>query len=127
MTHKMHGTQADRVGQVQVTFTNKPMTVWRGACPVAAKFRERIGFWARVLVQVPVEERSPNAKGIYESGLSPIFSRCVEPRQFELYEGLGSLRSSRARGQAAGTGSPARPRSRSSETRPLRRSVSKCA
>jgi hypothetical protein len=44
----------------------KQLTAWGGACSVVAKFLERIRFREWVLAHVPVEEHSPNAKGIYE-------------------------------------------------------------
>jgi hypothetical protein len=68
--HEAEDTRADRVGQVQIAFTNKQLTAWGGACSVVAKFLERIRFREWVLKHVPVEEHSPNAKGIYEKVLA---------------------------------------------------------
>ena len=44
MKHKADDTQADRVGQVRIAFTDKTLTAWGGACSVLAKFLERISF-----------------------------------------------------------------------------------
>ena len=72
MKHKAEGTRADCIGQVQITFTHKQLTAWGGACAVAGKFLERIRFREWVLAHVPVEEHSPNAKGIYEKGVGGV-------------------------------------------------------
>ncbi len=70
MKHQRQHTRADRVGQVRVTFTAKPLTAWGELCAVMAKFLERIGFREWVERHWPVEERSPNAKGVYEKVLA---------------------------------------------------------
>jgi hypothetical protein len=63
--HEMKDIRANRVGQVQIAFTNKQLTAWGGACSVVAKFLERIGFREWVERHIPIEEKSPNAKGVY--------------------------------------------------------------
>jgi hypothetical protein len=63
--HQKLITQADRVGQVQITFTNKPLIAWGGVCTLVAKFLEQIQLREWVLAHVPIAETSPNAKGIY--------------------------------------------------------------
>lgn len=74
MKHKTEDIRADQVGQVRITFTNKELTAWGGACSVLAKFLERISFRDWVEEHVPVEEHSPNAKGISIRRCSPCCS-----------------------------------------------------
>ena len=76
MKHKTEDIRADRVGQVKITFTGKELTAWGGACSVVAKFLEQIEFRQWVETNVPVEEHSPNAKGIYPKVLS-LFLTCA--------------------------------------------------
>lgn len=64
-----NGRSARRVGQVRITFTNKPITAWGGLGAVVAKFLERIAFRAWVQEHVPIEESSNNARGVYEKVL----------------------------------------------------------
>ena len=70
MKHQIEGMLSDRVGQVQITFTNKQLTAWGGTCSIVAKFLERIRFREWVLANIPSQEISPNAKGIYEKILA---------------------------------------------------------
>lgn len=65
MKRQTDSTRADKVKQVQITFTNKQLTACGGTCSIVAKFLERIGFRAWMLTHIPVEETSPNAKGVY--------------------------------------------------------------
>jgi len=80
--HETEGTRADRVGQVQITFTSKQLTAWGGACSVVAKFLERIRFREWVLRHVPMEEHSPNAKGIYEKVLALLLTSLTGGTRF---------------------------------------------
>jgi hypothetical protein len=80
--HKRESTRADRVGQVQITFTNKQLTAWGGTCSAVAKFLERIGFRDWVLEHMPVEERSPNAKGLYEKVLALLLTSLTGGSRF---------------------------------------------
>jgi len=80
--HKEESTRADRVGQVQITFTNKQRTAWGGACSVMAKFLERIKFREWVWVHVPVAEHSPNAKGVYEKVLALLLTSVTGGTRF---------------------------------------------
>jgi len=80
--HEEESTRADRVGQVQITFTNKQLTAWGGACSVVAKFLERIRFREWVLEHMPVEERSPNAKGVYEKVLALLLTSLTGGTRF---------------------------------------------
>ena len=82
MKHETEDTRANRVGQVQITFTNKQLTAWGGACSVVAKILERIGFREWVLAHVPVEELSPNAKGIYEKVLALLLTSLTGGTRF---------------------------------------------
>ena len=82
MKHKTVNTRADRVGQVQIAFTHKQLTAWGGVCSVVAKFLERIGFRDWVLAHVPVQERSPNAKGIYEKVLALLLTSLTGGTRF---------------------------------------------
>lgn len=52
------------VNQVQIEFTDKPMTSYGGTALVA-KLLEQIKFREWIEKNVPIEERSNNAKGIY--------------------------------------------------------------
>jgi len=80
--HETDGTRADRVGQVQITFTDKQLTAWGGACSVVAKFLERIRFREWVLAHVPIDETSPNAKGIYEKVLALLLTSLTGGTRF---------------------------------------------
>jgi hypothetical protein len=80
--HCTEGTRADRVGQVQITFTQKQLTAWGGMCALVGKFLERIGFREWVLAQVPIEERSPNAKGVYEKVLALLLTSLTGGTRF---------------------------------------------
>ena len=82
MKHKAEGTRADCVGQVQITFTHKQLTAWGGACAVVGKFLDRIRFREWVLAHVPVEEHSPNAKGIYEKVLALLLTSLTGGTRF---------------------------------------------
>ena len=82
MKHEIENTRADRVGQVQIAFTHKQLTAWGGACSVVAKFLERIQFREWVLAHVPVEEQSPNAKGIYEKVLALLLTSLTGGTRF---------------------------------------------
>jgi len=80
--HEEESTRADQVGQVQITFTNKQLTAWGGACSVVAKFLERIGFREWVLAHMPIVENSPNAKGLYEKVLALLLTSLTGGTRF---------------------------------------------
>ncbi len=82
MKHKTDDRRADQVGQVRITFTNKTLTAWGGACSVLAKFLERISFREWVEEHIPVEEHSPNAKGIYPKVLSLLLTSVAGGTRF---------------------------------------------
>jgi len=80
--HKTEDTAADRVHQVQIAFTGKQLTAWGGACALVGKFLERIRFREWVEQNIPVEERSPNAKGIYEKVLALLLTSLTGGTRF---------------------------------------------
>ncbi len=80
--HNTVNTRADRVGQVQIAFTHKQLTAWGGVCSVVAKFLERIEFRDWALLHVPVQEQSPNAKGIYEKVLALLLTSLTGGTRF---------------------------------------------
>ena len=67
---------ARRVGQVWITFTDKPaaagkpITAWGGMASVVAKFLEQLGLRSWVERHVPICERSNNGRGVYEKVLA---------------------------------------------------------
>lgn len=87
MKHIADDIRADRVGQVRITFTNKELTAWGGACSVLAKFLERISFRDWVEAHVPVEEHSPNAKGIYPKVLALLLTSVAGGTRFSDLKG----------------------------------------
>jgi hypothetical protein len=58
------------VNQVKIQFTNKPITAWGGLATIVAKFLEVLQFRSWVESAIPIEERSHNAKGVYEKVLA---------------------------------------------------------
>jgi hypothetical protein len=59
-----------RVNQVRIQFTNKPITAWGGLATIVAKLLEVVEFRSWVEATLPIEEKSNNAKGIYEKVLA---------------------------------------------------------
>ena len=58
------------VNQVKIQFTNKPITAWGGLATIVAKLLEVLGFRSWVESNIPIKERSNNAKGVYEKVLA---------------------------------------------------------
>ena len=58
------------VNQVRIRFTNKPVTAWGGLATIVAKLLEVLEFRSWVESTIPIEERSNNAKGVYEKVLA---------------------------------------------------------
>jgi hypothetical protein len=58
------------VNQVSITFTNKAITSWGGLSTIVAKLLEVLEFRSWVEKEIPVIEKSNNAKGVYEKVLS---------------------------------------------------------
>jgi hypothetical protein len=59
-----------RLNQVRIQFTNKPITAWGGLATIVAKLLEVLEFRFWVESTIPIEERSNNAKGVYEKVLA---------------------------------------------------------
>lgn len=59
-----------RVNQVKIQFTNKPITAWGGLATIVAKLLEVLEFRSWVESSIPIDERSNNAKGVYEKVLA---------------------------------------------------------
>ncbi len=59
-----------RVGQLNIDFTDKPMTPWGGVAVLVGKFVERIGFLQWAEAAFPVKETSNNAGGVGEKLLA---------------------------------------------------------
>ena len=69
--HSTHGNSRSlRVNQVKIQFTNKPITAWGGLATIVAKFLEMLQFRSWLEFATPIEERSHNAKGVYEKVLA---------------------------------------------------------
>lgn len=58
-------TNSLKVNQVKITFTQKQITAWGGIASIIAKFLEQIDFRNWVETNIPLVEKSNNAKGIY--------------------------------------------------------------
>ena len=69
MIHK-YNKKAMQVNQVDIEFTNKPITAWGGTATIIAKFLEQIRFQDWVEGEIPVIERSNNSKGKYTKVLT---------------------------------------------------------
>jgi len=59
-----------KVNQVKIQFTNKPITAWGGLATIVAKLLEVLEVRSWVESALPIEEKSNNAKGIYEKVLA---------------------------------------------------------
>lgn len=70
------------VNQVQIKFTNKPITAWGGIGTLIAKFLEQIKFREWVQTNIPIQETSNNARGIYEKVLSSFLTVLVGGDRF---------------------------------------------
>jgi hypothetical protein len=69
--HSTHGNSRSlRVNQVKIQFTTKPITAWGGLATMVAKLLEVLHFRSWVESSIPIEERSHNAKGVYEKVLA---------------------------------------------------------
>ena len=66
MKHTKKNKRSIRVNQVKITFTGKSISAWGGMAALAGKFLEGIGFQGWVEKNIPIQENSHNAKGIYE-------------------------------------------------------------
>jgi len=76
-----------RVNQVKIQFINKPITAWGGLATIVAKLLEVLEVRSWVESALPIEEKSNNAKGIYEKVLATFLTvlsegerrYCVQP------------------------------------------------
>jgi hypothetical protein len=94
--HAHDGRQPLQVHQVQITFTHKQLTAWGGVCSLVAKFLEQIAFREWVAQHIPIEETSPNAKGIYGKVLALLLTALTGGTRFSHVtwwaHGLAALR-----------------------------------
>ncbi len=88
MKHYKRSIDTHYVGQVKITFTNKQITAWGGACAIIGKFLERIRFREWVLENISVKEESPNAKGVYEKVLALLLTSLFGGTRFSHITGL---------------------------------------
>jgi hypothetical protein len=63
--NKRRNSRPLRVNQVEIRFTNKPITAWGGLATTVAKLLEVLEFRSWVESHFPVTEKSNNAKGVY--------------------------------------------------------------
>lgn len=71
-----------RVHQVEVAYTDKPITAWGGMAVIIGKFLERIRFRTWVEASFPIHETSPNAKGVYPKILAQFLTALVGGQRF---------------------------------------------
>lgn len=71
-----------RVNQVQIEFTQKPITAWGGVGTLIAKFLEKIEFREWVESHIPIQETSNNAKGVFEKVLASFLTVLVGGSRF---------------------------------------------
>ena len=62
------------VNQVAITFTKKAITSWGGLSTIVAKLLEVLEFRSWVEKEIPVIEKSNNAKGVYEKVLATLLT-----------------------------------------------------
>jgi hypothetical protein len=67
---KGKNTKTIHVNQVSISFSKKPVTAWGGLATIIAKLLEVLDFKSWVENEIPIIERSNNAKGIYEKVLA---------------------------------------------------------
>jgi len=87
--HQEDSKKTYKVGQVQINFTDKPLTAWGGLCSVVAKYIKGIGFKKWVERHIPVREESPNSKGIYEKVLALYLTSLIGGTRFSHVGWLG--------------------------------------
>jgi len=68
--NKRRNSKPLKVNQVEIRFTNKPITAWGGLATTVAKLLEVLEFRSWVASHFPVTEKSNNAKGVYEKVLA---------------------------------------------------------
>jgi len=79
MKHKLQkkSRRCQRVNQVKIAFTRKPITPWGGIASVIAKFLEVIKFREWVEENIPIKEVSNNGQGIYEKVIAQFLTVLV--------------------------------------------------
>lgn len=53
---------------MKIQFTTRPITAWGGLASIVVKLLEVVEVRTWVESAIPIEERSNNAKGVYEKG-----------------------------------------------------------
>jgi hypothetical protein len=94
-----------RVNQVRIQFTNKPITAWGGLATIVAKLLEVVEFRSWVEATLPIEEKSNNAKGIYEKVLATFLTVLSGGERFSTSPG-GAMALRRSKSPLHLTGSP---------------------
>ena len=56
--------------QIQIGFTDKPISAWGGIASLVTRYVEKLGFREWVEKNLPITEASPNGKGRYEKVLA---------------------------------------------------------
>jgi len=72
-----------RVNQVKIEYTSKPVTAWGGMGCLVGKLLEEIDFRSWVRKSIPIQERSNNARGVYEKVLAQFLTVLVGGSRFE--------------------------------------------
>ncbi len=75
--------KTQRVNQVKIEFTNKPITAWGGLGCLVGKFLEQIDFRSWVESRFPIQESSNNGRGIYEKVLAQFLTVLVGGSRFD--------------------------------------------
>jgi hypothetical protein len=83
MKRKKKNKRSIRVNQVKITFTRKPITAWGGIATLTGKFLESIGFQQWVEKNIPINETSNNAKGVYEKVLGQFLTVLAGGSRFQ--------------------------------------------
>ena len=78
-----------KVNNTKITFTKKELTSWGGLCAVIGKCFEVTGFKEWIQENIPIVEKSPNAKGVVEK---VILNRKVFSKKGEVMHRLKTLR-----------------------------------
>jgi hypothetical protein len=98
-----------RVNQVKIQFTNKPITAWGGLATIVAKLLEVLEFRSWVESTLPIEEKSNNAKGVYEKVLATFLTVLSGGERATSLGGAMALRRSRKPLRLTGSPRPQAP------------------
>ena len=102
---KSKNTKRIQVNQVPITYTSKPITAWGGLASVVAKLLEVLEFRCWVETAIPIDERSNNAKGVYEKVLATFLTVLCGGSVSAIYRG-GAMALKRSRRFLLFNGSP---------------------